>query len=332
MGRTEIRSEQLRDGQGVKRSDLDTTTSGSAVIAKLVAGTLIGLSSTGPDAGTGDVTVNLQAQASGGVLLYDASGSPTHYTAGASGQVLTKQNDGSWAAANPSSTFDASTTAFFADEFLGGMALDSAMSNVIVSQGWNTSYGGDYVMSLNGEAGHPGIYRISTGTSSGSVISMALDAASGASRASRQTIAVADMFEVVWIARLISNDLNTIVRLGLSVTANEGGRAFTETTPYTGIYLEKLGADTSWYGVCRHANVQTRSAAVTSSGTGWIRIRIRRDGNIIKFSINGGAEQSVSSNIPTGALQPGMHIINGAAANKSIDIDYCHIRITGISR
>lgn len=61
MPKTELRSEQLRDGSGVKRADLDVTTSGSAVIAKVVAGTGITLDSTGSDPGTGDVTINVSS-------------------------------------------------------------------------------------------------------------------------------------------------------------------------------------------------------------------------------------------------------------------------------
>lgn len=57
MATTNITSGQIRDGE-VKRADLNTATSGSAVITKIIAGTGISLSSTGADTGTGDVTVN----------------------------------------------------------------------------------------------------------------------------------------------------------------------------------------------------------------------------------------------------------------------------------
>ena len=58
MARTQIVSSQLGNGE-VKRADLNTATSGSAVITKLIQGTGISLSSTGADAGTGAVTVNV---------------------------------------------------------------------------------------------------------------------------------------------------------------------------------------------------------------------------------------------------------------------------------
>lgn len=56
MGRTQLTTREIGS---VQRNDFDTTTSGSAVITKLVAGTNISLSQTGVDTGTGDVTVNL---------------------------------------------------------------------------------------------------------------------------------------------------------------------------------------------------------------------------------------------------------------------------------
>ena len=52
-----VKSEQIKD-QEVKRDDLNTTESGQAVIAKVIAGPGIAISYTGADPGTGDVTVS----------------------------------------------------------------------------------------------------------------------------------------------------------------------------------------------------------------------------------------------------------------------------------
>jgi hypothetical protein len=59
MPKTLIDSTQIRS---VTRSDLDVTTVGGAVVAKIIAGTGVTVTSTGADSGTGDVTIN----ASGG--------------------------------------------------------------------------------------------------------------------------------------------------------------------------------------------------------------------------------------------------------------------------
>lgn len=58
MARTLLSSREIGS---VQRNDLDTTTTTQAIIAKVIAGTNISLSSTGVDAGTGDVTINLPA-------------------------------------------------------------------------------------------------------------------------------------------------------------------------------------------------------------------------------------------------------------------------------
>ncbi len=64
MPPTVIRGTQVLDGS-IQRSDLDVSTTGKAVVAKLVQGTNITLSSTGVDSGTGDVTVSSVAGATG---------------------------------------------------------------------------------------------------------------------------------------------------------------------------------------------------------------------------------------------------------------------------
>lgn len=60
MARTQLTGEQVNDGS-IQRVDLDATTAGNAVIKKVLAGTNITLTSTGVDAGTGDVTINATA-------------------------------------------------------------------------------------------------------------------------------------------------------------------------------------------------------------------------------------------------------------------------------
>jgi hypothetical protein len=56
MPRTNIRGSQVLDST-IQRDDLDTATVGQSVVRKIVEGDNMHLSSTGADAGTGDVTV-----------------------------------------------------------------------------------------------------------------------------------------------------------------------------------------------------------------------------------------------------------------------------------
>lgn len=65
MPQTQLRGPQILDGS-VQRQDLDVATAGSAVIRKIIAGTNVTISSTGVDAGTGDVTINASGATPGG--------------------------------------------------------------------------------------------------------------------------------------------------------------------------------------------------------------------------------------------------------------------------
>jgi hypothetical protein len=61
MAVTAVRGGQVQDGS-IQRVDLDVSTVGQAVVAKLVQGVGITLSSTGADSGTGDVTITGTAE------------------------------------------------------------------------------------------------------------------------------------------------------------------------------------------------------------------------------------------------------------------------------
>ena len=58
MAQTAIRGTQVANST-IQRVDLDTTTVGQAVVAKIIQGTNVALSSTGGDSGTGDVTISV---------------------------------------------------------------------------------------------------------------------------------------------------------------------------------------------------------------------------------------------------------------------------------
>jgi hypothetical protein len=62
MPQTQIRGTQVEDGT-IQRRDLNIATAGQAVVAKIVQGTNVTLSSTGADSGTGDVTISATAAA-----------------------------------------------------------------------------------------------------------------------------------------------------------------------------------------------------------------------------------------------------------------------------
>lgn len=85
---TGLRGRQILDGD-VTRADVNTSTSGSALITKLIAGTNITITSTGVDAGTGDVTINATGGSSlNGTGFVRMSGTTASYITGTSSQFV----------------------------------------------------------------------------------------------------------------------------------------------------------------------------------------------------------------------------------------------------
>jgi hypothetical protein len=64
MTLTQLGTANVRDGS-VGRDDLNASIAGQAVVRKIIAGSGVTLSQTGPDAGTGDVTISASGGGSG---------------------------------------------------------------------------------------------------------------------------------------------------------------------------------------------------------------------------------------------------------------------------
>jgi hypothetical protein len=200
------------------------------------------------------------------------------------------------------------------DFFSGGLSAGQ-----VGELNWGTLIGGASSWQP-GEAGHPGIFRRETTTTSGTLAYLRIQAVGNG------PLFAADLFDSVWIFRLNANDGDTAMRVGF-------GNDSSGNPPASGIYMEKVLADTEWFAVTRTTSVQSRSAALAAVDTGWHRLRIRRvDAGAIGFTLDGGTEVTLTTNIPTVALNPVIQIINGAAANKTLDIDFFSLRITSLNR
>lgn len=176
------------------------------------------------------------------------------------------------------------------------------------------------VIARDGETDHPGIIRLSTGATSGSTAQI------GVRGAGTGIFVPAAFFDLTLFARLNTNDASTTIRFGLATTWNSN-------PDVRGIYMEKLAADTSWFGVCRDASTQTRTAALIACNTSFHKFRIRRvSATQIGFTIDAGTEVLLNTNVPTAALQPFFQIVNTAAADKTADIDYMQLIVPGLAR
>jgi hypothetical protein len=102
MAITSIRGKQVLDGT-IQRADLDISTVGQAVVAKIVQGTNVTLSSSGADSGTGDVTISVPLttgpQGPAGTPAWTLT--TAGFTVPASGStVVVSVQDTSWVAIN----------------------------------------------------------------------------------------------------------------------------------------------------------------------------------------------------------------------------------------
>jgi hypothetical protein len=84
-----------------------------------------------------------------------------------------------------------------------------------------------------------------------------------------------------------------------------------------------VAADAGWVPCTKNAGVQTTGTAIgTVAADTWYKLRIRRVGTSAFFSVDGGTEQQLSSNVPTGttAFIWCMTIYTRAAAAKDMNI------------
>lgn len=195
------------------------------------------------------------------------------------------------------------------DHFMGGAATFGQVG----SEGWY--FAGGTAAYQDAERGYPGIFRIAANTQNVPV------------RLFLQTINAREPFDLAFRARLTDNDANTGARFGLSSDWSSG-------VPAHGVYLEKIqGTDTQWYGVARTASAQTRTPAMGASGTGWTLFRVRRvDAATVAFSVDGGPEELLSTNVPGSAvaLNPGCHVYRVGTVAKVLDADWFGMLVPGL--
>jgi hypothetical protein len=187
--------------------------------------------------------------------------------------------------------------------------------------GWSVTNGSANL--VNPTADHPGILaRVSSATIA-QVCSM-FTGGGGASPVMR-----CDQIGThYWIVQPQSAVADHDVRIGVSSD-------MTSVTPTHGIYFEKLAADTNWFGVCSASGVQTRQDMGVAYGVAWAKLRIRRlSATTVGFTINGGTELVVSSNVPgaTAVLVLGNHIVPQAAAARTVWFDYFSALFPALAR
>ena len=234
---------------------------------------------------------------------------------GAADEVLTKDSgtdyDYSWQPATD--TFDPLSTLRLADDF----SQSGTSSDTVGELRWSVS---GAITLRPGEAGHPGIVRSTTASSISSTSMIFLRTTSN------PFIHPDDFFDMTVVLRPGQSDSTTDYKIGL----------FADSGPTYGIYLERLAADTNWFGVCKSnsgGNPQTRSDTSTAISAAWTRLRVRRtNSSTIAFSVDGGTEVTVATNVPTLTLNPFVWLKTTSAASKTLDIDLFYAKVAGLTR
>lgn len=188
------------------------------------------------------------------------------------------------------------------DDFIFGSSSDGSIGSL----GFN--FAGTYAAGV-GIANRPGIVNLSTGAVLGTIARM---------NTFGSTSVIGSLKQITWIVSLVSNDANTIVRIG-SVSA------WNSDPPNEGVYFERLDTDTNWFAVTRTGSV---SAARVDTGiatsVAYRKFSIKYTPTVIEYYIDDVLVATQTTQIPASSIvnTPGLHIKNSTAASKSMNIDY----------
>lgn len=200
------------------------------------------------------------------------------------------------------------------DDFISG----GNSSLVVGILGWFLSGG----TSLNSsEENAPGIISRVTGTTANTNTLMILSG-------SQNILPFNAEKTLLFIART-QNDSEVTARIGAS-------NSFTSVQPGTGVYFEKLPADTTWFIVARNSNVETRIDTfipVKNSIFDTFEILLQSENTAAIMKINNKVVGTLTTNTPTAVfITPGVHIINASTTSKTLSVDYFQLVIRGITR
>lgn len=127
------------------------------------------------------------------------------------------------------------------------------------------------------------------------------------------------------------------VRLGATIASAEYRVGLMDAAtgqPASGLYFERLSADATWFFVARSGVTQTRTnTGVTAVALQMVKLRLRKAATTVFFSVDGGAEGSVGTNVPsTGLGVYAMQVKTLVNSSRAIQADYFRSLATGFAR
>ncbi len=205
------------------------------------------------------------------------------------------------------------------DDFLAG----STETGEVGQLGWAFTSGSVAYQSVAAATEH-GLIRRTSGTVAATVAHMTPVLTTAAGLFRWDGFLMAD-FRLA----LVATNADFGIRFGISA---DGASA----TPTHGAYIERLAADTSFFGVSRNGGAQTRTAALLAQGTTFNKFTvIRLSATVVRFIINDGAPVDLTpgANIPDAAdlMIPFLQITPTTTTARSFDIDYFQLRNRRVS-
>ncbi len=205
------------------------------------------------------------------------------------------------------------------DEFL----FASTETGEIGELGWGFTNGSWNLVAS--EAGHPGTCRRASTAVSGTVAS-AFPGGGGTAVNMRFD----QWSEITWIVKPVTTVASVDIRIGV---AND----LTANPPTNGAYIEKLTADTNWFGVARQSGSEVRvDLGVAAAADTWYKFKIRQiAADVVGFSVNGGSEVTASgATVPanTTNMVQGFQVTPTSAAARNLDVDFFSMKMAAQTR
>lgn len=196
-----------------------------------------------------------------------------------------------------------------ADDFL----FASTETGEIGDLGWSFTNGTWNLVAA--QVNHPGVCRRTT-TAVANVVASAYPGGGGTA----VNLRFDQWREMVWIVKPVTTVADTDIRIGVvnDMTANP---------PTNGVYIEKMTADTNWFGVARQSGSEVRvDLGVAVAADTWYRFRLRQiAADAVGFSVNGGADVVASGGtVPasTTNMVQGFQVTPTSASARTIDVDF----------
>lgn len=171
---------------------------------------------------------------------------------------------------------------------------------------------------LDAEDNHPGMIHVTSGATSGDHTAIATSHS-----ALTKNMISAGAFDSYWIVKTGSAVTNAAYFVGYSHLGD-----MSSTSRNLKVKFDTAASDTTWkFQACGEGSCTTVDSGVSVTANTWYKFRIRSTSSgTILFSVNGGSESSITTNLPDGGLTttlyPGFGAKTNTAATRRLIIDY----------